>query len=226
MNHSQVKIEFYAFLERLLGKKVLRKLYINRCVKRYVKAKCIFIHIPKSGGTSVAHALIGERAGHFTAMEIRSYLGSKVFNSYFSFTITRHPYDRLFSAFNYVKNRGGTHGGVRWDNSFNDIPFENFNSFVSDWLCHQDLLNVNILFKPQYLFVCDQEGKLIVNYVCNLENLEPLKKEISVRLGKTVNFGFKNVTNSDSLKTEIPTNIKGIIYELYKKDFELFKYER
>ena len=65
--------------------------------------KFIFIHIYKSGGTSITETfdtfftdLIKYK--HETALEIRDIIGKKKFNSYYKFAIVRNPWDwQVFS---------------------------------------------------------------------------------------------------------------------------------
>ena len=85
--------------------------------------KCIFVHIPKTAGTSVEHALglhgdktsiglerywnqqgqkenlFGGEYQHLTLPEIKRILPRNIFQNFFRFTIIRNPWDRLVSHF-------------------------------------------------------------------------------------------------------------------------------
>lgn len=224
VNLSQLKIGAYRIIERAIGAKITRKLYLDACIRRYYKAGCIFIHIPKTAGTTIAHALLGRRAGHFTALEVKERMGVEKFESFFSFAVTRHPYDRLLSAYHYVRSGGGEHGGVRRESYFEDPAFTSFDSFVQDWLVREDLESTNLLFRPQSQFIFDDQGALLVNHVTSVNNLEGLKKILKKELGKELNFQFKN-RNSEKSDHPVADHSKRIISELYHKDFELLNYD-
>jgi Sulfotransferase family len=85
----------------------------------------VFIHIHKTGGTSVAASLLRDLAPediavregpgraaesadqtpskHGTAVEARDYIGSEAWERYFTFAIVRHPIDRALSLYRYIE---------------------------------------------------------------------------------------------------------------------------
>src|ERR1041384_4475014 len=92
--------------------------------------RCVFVHIPKCGGTSIEKALWkpSERTEenlwrgfvdeyhnayqtgglqHLKAFQIKHYLGSAEVDSYFNFAFVRKPYSRAVSQFNYMTERRG-----------------------------------------------------------------------------------------------------------------------
>ena len=70
-----------------------------------------FVHIPKTGGTSIVDVLLKadkesstEGAApayaltkHESALHIREYCDDSLYNSMFKFSVVRHPWDRLAS---------------------------------------------------------------------------------------------------------------------------------
>ena len=64
--------------------------------------KCIFVHIIKTGGVSIANALeMEQKQCHLSAHDIRKIVGEKIWNSYFKFTIIRNPWDKMVSSYHY-----------------------------------------------------------------------------------------------------------------------------
>jgi hypothetical protein len=66
--------------------------------------KLLFIHIARTGGTSVETALVGSDwwkidpgSKHISASQARAYYGEKIWRSYTRFAIVRNPWDRLVS---------------------------------------------------------------------------------------------------------------------------------
>ncbi len=222
----KVKIAIYKFAELILGKNIVRKLYLNFCIRIYKRRKIIFIHIPRTGGTSIAKSIFGRRCGHFYASEIAEKLGSEVFNNFVSFTITRNPYDRLISAYEFLKQGGGKDGGVRFEEEFNLPAFNNFNSFVKDWLIYQNGENINLLFRPQYLFIYNHNGISLVKNIFKLE--EPIALAGFL---ETSNFGSYteerlNYSKRDTLENYYSPEMRDLVYEFYKIDFHLLNYNK
>lgn len=224
MKRSQVKIELYRAAEKLIGTKLIRRHYLSKCVSRYLDANCIFVHIPKAAGTSVAVATLGRRAGHFTAREMQEFMGREKFGSMFSFSVTREPLDRLKSAYNYVVNEGGEHGGLREEEVFRSRSFRDFNAFVQEWLVFQDLTTTNLLFKPQHSFICEPSGNVMVNYVGKIENTSAVEMELSQHLGKAVQLGRKNRTRSHKKPINVSPETATLVQELYQKDYSILQY--
>jgi hypothetical protein len=93
----------------------------------------IFVHVPKTAGTSVSTALskystyrdleiggtplgeavqpfMSDRFGlrkHSTAANIRDVVGAASFQSYFSFCLVRNPFNRLQSTYHFLKGWKG-----------------------------------------------------------------------------------------------------------------------
>lgn len=68
------------------------------------KHKCIFIHIPRTGGSSIELAIKGYpwwvgnlEKKHMSASETRKYYGEDIWNEYFKFSFVRNPWDRVIS---------------------------------------------------------------------------------------------------------------------------------
>lgn len=195
--------------------------------RRYmIRNKCLFIHIPKAAGTSVLQSLAGHRRfiarDHVSATEfIRA--DFLTFNKLYKFTFSRHPVDRLFSVYRYII-AGGNRNSDKLLSTKISQECPSFDHFVCDFLDHQRL-HMHLLFKPQVSFICDERYNILVDYVGRFESIE---KDFEV-LEKRFNFPLPLVhTNkSPSYDRNRKFSLETIqrIEELYKKDFEVLKYE-
>lgn len=154
--------------------------------------KFIFVHVPKSAGTSVTQlfsqyssyrdlevggtalgeALQGEfkkRFGltkHATAAEIRTIVGPELWSEYFSFGIVRNPYARAQSTFHFMKRWRGNKEMDRLKFIENMPDFRTF--AVSPKLQRKQF---HRLLWSQAQWLCDEAGKLLVSQVGHLESL-------------------------------------------------------
>ncbi|HID0753319.1 TPA: sulfotransferase family 2 domain-containing protein [Campylobacter jejuni] len=192
------------------------------------KYGCIFIHVPKVAGTSIERVVFETDkwlVGHVRALDYINQDKNK-FESYFSFAFVRNPFDRMVSAFHYLKKGGGND----YDKNWADENLKNFDTFEQFVLA---LKNKNIKdkilswqhFTPQYKFICDENKNILVNFIGKLENINNDFKIVKNEL----NFDRKLI-HSNSSKHEIFSNYYNektynIIAELYKEDFALFDYD-
>lgn len=224
MTVYDLKIVIYSFLETLFGQKNVQRIYLHRSIKLYREKGLLFIHIPKSAGTTVARSILGRRAGHFTASEILNEIGLEEFNSMFSFSVVRNPFDRLASAYHYARQGGGSEGSVRKLKAYNSEAFSSFQSFVKNWLVNQDLTQTPIIFRPQYLFVCNELDDVLVQYIAHAEELDELSDMLKKSVHISADFNQLNTTARRHYTEYYTEELSEIVYNLYRKDFELFGY--
>ncbi|MCB1130452.1 MAG: sulfotransferase family 2 domain-containing protein [Verrucomicrobiae bacterium] len=188
--------------------------------------RCIFIHVPKNGGISVANGLFGVNrmmGGHFSVDFYETIFGTD-FANYFKFAISRNPWDRLVSAYHFLKSGGLYHGDATW--AVRHLAgFHSFHDFVDNWLDSSNLRK-GIHFIPQYEFICDAHGRIAVDYVGRLEALDEAYAHISQRL----NLHHRPLphTNSSKRRTDYRTYYGDKQAEkvaaVYKRDIETFGY--
>ncbi len=104
--------------------------------------KCLFVHIPKTGGNSMNAILGQDWSPHRDLQAYAALEGITTVRSYFKFTLVRNPWARLLSDYNYQKRKSrgvklhihDTLGRIRkfpdWVQAVFDDPFR-YNP--SDW---------------------------------------------------------------------------------------------
>ena len=185
----------------------------------------IFVHVPKAAGTSVAHSLYGRSMGHMTALDIHRSC-PHLFTHLPTFAITRNPWDRLVSAYHFVKQLGTAEAGVNRRPEYGRSVFQNFDTFVTEWLAQQDLKSLDYVFRPQYQFVLDRAGSSLVDFIGKLEDLERVQQFIASSIGKQVQFPAKNPSKRklDYRNYYADPRVKQVASDLYSRDADLFGY--
>ena len=195
--------------------------------------KFIFIHIPKTAGTSVEQFLrdnnknellfdrfvLNRSLQHLTALEFKRKLGN-VFNSYYKFSIVRNPYDRLLSEYYWtpIPNVGYKYGKTKSE------FLDSVKNIVKNQLYFRN--NYNDHFIPQYMFLCNRTGKLLIDNLFKFEDLDFVKDYLKKKLNIKREFPHINKSIRDENKDYWDEQDKEKIYNLYKNDFILFGYEK
>lgn len=175
-----------------------------------INDKTIFIHVPKTAGTSM------EDTKFFGTVMTRHY-GIDHYNEevdiddYFKFAFVRNPYDRLMSAL-----CGHAFVGKR-------LNHKTLNAFVQK---HKVMLPKWISTKPQYTFLYI-DGELKVDFIGRFERLlddwAVVCKRLKINETLTLAHDKKGLYPKDIYFNE---KSKKLIQKIYAKDFELFNYEK
>lgn len=138
--------------------------------ERFSNSKSLFIHVPKTAGTSLEDALfdIRNRSQHAPSSFWKKRFSSVDWKRMFKFAIVRHPFHRLISGYTYWKN--GALAGQKVDQPFvhrcrtelDTLPkFVNYLIEVNEknlWDC-RDLQGFDgtcpVQFRPQLWFLTD-----------------------------------------------------------------------
>jgi hypothetical protein len=199
----------------------------NSLLSSFLKTKSIFVHIPKTAGVSVVKGLYGEvkGGGHPSAITYRKVFKNN-FKLYFKFCFVRNPYDRLYSAYNFMKKGGLHQTDANWaDKHIN--RFKNFEEFVLNWVNIKNIQK-GIHFKPQTYFICNKNGELLVDFVGKMEQIEEDFNYIANKLSVTTKLEKFNVSNLNKININDVYNkkMKEIVYEVYKSDFDTLLYDK
>lgn len=213
------------YLNKLKIKKYKDQIYFNEnnfhaAFDRY---ECIFIHVPKSAGTSICKTLFGYQIGH---QKYTDYFNSnpQKTEQYFKFTFVRNPWDRLVSAYTYMKY--GSSSTVPDDKNWfkkNISQFDNFGSFVKGWINISNIYKHD-MFIPQFEFLCNEEGIIKMDFVGRFENLTEDYEFIRDILQLERKLPVTNSSNRKHYSEYYDDESIEIVKNVYWKDIALFNY--
>lgn len=191
-------------------------------LRGYDRTKSIFVHITKSAGTSVARSLYGELPYHYTAVQYRVIFGRRTFDEYFKFAFVRNPWDRLYSAYSYLRDGGWNTEDRIWFER-NLAHLSGFDDFVLNWLSPERLLS-HIHFWPQRRFLCDRHGRVLIDHLGYFETLESDFACVRDRVNPAACLTHTNrSTRSSYLDAYSAASIRRV-QDLYDEDITLFGY--
>ena len=197
------------------------------------KYKTIFVHIPKTAGTSIEKA-IGIKALDKTAYRHREEAGIRgvsyalqhytaemlmaensivpYWKSYYKFAFVRHPYTRVLSEYFWVK--GKKKQGLEFTRqAFKD----HLNSY------YIKLNTDHKLSQTQYIY--SSAGKPLVDRVFKFEKIKSSFKVLSNRLKLESKLEHMQRSSNSNI-IELDDDDKDFIYQLYQDDFKNFNYNR
>jgi hypothetical protein len=191
--------------------------------KPFDDLKCIFIHIPKCAGVSICKALFDNLAGgHTTVRDYQIIFSPKEFREYFTFTIVRNPWDRLVSAFYFLKYGGFDKADKRWSRNHLQT-YENFNEFVCHWVNEKNIWRFHH-FRPQLHYIRTNTDKLPLDFVGFYENLHNDFHFISRKLGVNASLIKTNSSQRPDYKEIYDEASKKIVADVYASDIEFLGY--
>lgn len=178
-----------------------------------------FIHINKTGGSSIEAAL-GLELEHLTAQEKLRQLGRAEWQRRFTFTVVRNPWDKVLSHFRYrvQTNQSGLRDAgmsfARWvelayglrDPRYYDQPR---------------------MFMPQWRWIVDAQGRVLVDYICRFENLEADFAEVCRRIGRAASLPHVKSSiggERGPYRERYDERTAAIVAERFREDTEHFGY--
>ena len=195
--------------------------------------KFIFIHIPKTGGTSIRYALTSAGAEldidgkltessrtvwlhHLPAMQLRPLVDNKIWQSYFKFGFVRNPWERLVSFYHFHKSRL-TLPSVRRSRPDLASRFDNVNSF-EEWLLN------GIVAQPCAFFLCDTDGEQIVDFVGRFESLDEDFSRVCTHLGIRAELPHLKRSDHGDYRQYYSRRLANRVAEHFKADIDRFGY--
>ena len=199
------------------------------------KHKILFIHIPRTGGSWLGYKMMdfcypmyrgvgqeiftksGEKypvGRHTTLEKIYSlqHLIQDDINTYYKIAVSRHPYTRFISAFDYFKNITDT------AERHNLKTLEDMMSWIEDGADKQHILPQSYWYDERF------------NNFYKFENIEDLNLQLWIpkwhNSDTIIQKGKRRGIQKSKHKAKLSEKLKERIFKFYNKDFYLFDYVR
>jgi chondroitin 4-sulfotransferase 11 len=157
----------------------------------------IFIHVPKTAGTSMERNEFLGWGGHD---EITRFMDQPGYEDAWKFAFVRNPWDRYVSA--WAQKHDGQFVQV--------LPVGN--------------LSPRLHFRPQHEFICDQAGNILVDFVGRFERLQADWRHVCDQLGVRVELAHHRPGNHRPYREYYTPETWEQVAEMYARDIEIFGY--
>jgi hypothetical protein len=183
--------------------------------------RAIFVHIPKTAGSSVAQALFGG-SRHVPYFEYER-INPRKFKRFFKFAFVRNPWDRVVSTYFFLK-KGGVNEMDRRFAAENFAGYDNFASFVEGWLNERNIWSW-IHFKPQHHFICDANLRVRMDFVGRTETIDADFLHICQRLGVPAELTWTNRGDHRPYSEYYTEDLRERVAAVYAEDIVTFGYQ-
>jgi len=199
--------------------------------------KFIFIHIPKTGGTST-NSVLREHGRRFQTIEglhhyiltqkpdwsvrlrniehtaapvLKEFLGTETWQEFHTFSIVRNPWARMVSLYSFIQ-------GLK----------QHPHHIISHTLSFEEYVEYLIQTRhvSQWEFLSDKNGNLIVDTVLKTEMLSDEGASfMSKLLNKDIIIPTKNTSDHKPYTDIYTPRSKDIVAHAFRNDIEKFEYE-
>lgn len=193
----------------------------------YHKWRCVFVQVPKNASSTIHKVLSNQTDDshdHNTYLEILANHDPELIESYYSFGVIRNPYDRFVSAYEWVKQNSS------WPLSFEET--------VDEWSRRGPFFYTteDVAWWPQHRYLCIK-GILLIDDLIRFETLHQDWQNIVSKIAQNLpnTYSEPSLILSHENKTHIREDrdwkqyynedLAQKVHKLYKKDFEIFKYD-
>lgn len=185
---------------------------------------CIFIHVPKTAGISVARALFGSCAGGHIPLFMYLWLyGSNRFDTMFKFAFVRHPESRIVSAYNFLSKGGILEADQRWSKQWLS-GCASIEEFIQERLPSQKVREA-LHFRPQSSFLTDPRTRKIgADFLGKVESLDHDIEYVNKALGISKRIPKLNTSGAEKDAAPLSAASRRVVEEIYAEDYKNFGY--
>jgi len=196
--------------------------------------KFIFIHIPKTAGTSLRVALNMLPFDHFTAQYFHDNYNFE-FKRFIKFAFVRNPLSRFISLYNYVRMEESYYHSSKYPNTSmagkhpfyetcHQMSVEQFIEYLVDPSNAFIFRNSQFLPQSNWFSLNGEIGTEFYDFVGKYENILEDTKLLSKLINVNIQLPYLNQSIKKFEKSQLSINSQALLQDYYAKDYELFKY--
>jgi hypothetical protein len=202
----------------------LRPMWVNTFglgpLKAVQSAETLFIHISKTGGTSISKVLYGKNLPPYSARFWLETFGAAV-RGFRSFSVLRHPVERFVSFYKMVLAGGTDIMAYSKFTRHNLKDLESIDSFIN-YIARQKSEGgiYSLELQKQSSFILGRNNDILVDRLFLLDRQRGFPQELS-RWLSIEQIPHLNATNSNSISVSKETRAK--ILNIYARDLEIYE---
>lgn len=183
--------------------------------------QCIFIHIPRTAGSSVVKAGVQEVYGH---LGIDWYFNkdAEFAAKALKVAFVRNPWDRIHSCYHYLAHKSGHVRDTKFKKRFL-AHTHSFEEFVMTTLHLPDVQRF-MHFKPQVDYIT-YRNEHCIDFIGRFESLHQDVHKLGDMIGKPLNLPHVNESNKQKTGQVYNNAMIEKVASVYAKDIEVFNYE-
>ena len=185
------------------------------------KHKCIFVHCHKCAGEAIEMSIFGKAdrnyrgdpyegspQKHFSVDQYIKKYGESIWESYFTFSFVRNPWDRVISWISYRDKRRNLYGGQ-----------------INPAIIKKEV-NSEFFSKNSYYNLLSLDGDFGIDFIGKFENLQEDFNTVCIKIGiPPQELPRKNKTKHRHYTEYYDDETREIVAKKYAKDIEYFGYK-
>lgn len=194
------------------------------------RLRCIFIHVPKAAGTSIAKVLFDDKSRHIPISRYYAF-DQGAASSYFKFSFVRNPWARMYSAYQYLAKRINAdprHRDHRWA-TFYLAGTRDFSGFLRRMKADRSYrmhIRRYAHFRDQLDWICFPGSDTpVLDFVGRYERISGDFSLLASRLNITMPLPHERVGDRHGYGDCYSPQEIAFVGDLYRRDIRYFGYE-
>ncbi len=182
------------------------------------KGDFVFIHINKTGGTSIAQAVGLPQKRHLHVKEVIELIGEEAFSNAVVFAVVRNPWDKVVSHYKYRVKTNQTGMGDHHI-SFKDWVKQTYGPQKNPLYYDNPSM-----FATHSEWLKDEQGVIRVSHILRFENLAADYGELATKLGIKRDLPHLNAGSKGSFESYYDPETADMVKAWFQEDIERFGY--